>query len=122
MAAAQGPRAGRWSSSLSLTQQRLLPLDGVTAQVNNAAMWTVPISVLYSAGGASDSPLLRPFTTLWPASSHVTVNLPADVNASSWVILNAGHAGYYRVLYDPPVLRAIVSDLSRNASILAGTC
>jgi len=99
-------------------------------------LWTIPVATATAAN--------PDFTNLGPdfwIEKDVAVKVLNDYDASKWILVNAdgiGNSktlleprnqdqrflcpvppGYYRVLYDPPLLDLLLSQLSLNSSVIS---
>jgi len=86
----------------------------------NKQLWPLPLAVAYPRDG-DDRGGIETASMVLSATETVYVELPAPVNVDRWIKVNAGQAGYYRVLYDARVLHAMVKDLAATPTILPGT-
>ncbi len=90
---------------LKLSQRRFRYLDGDTTE---AQRWRIPIALRASVKrGLVEKHVLLD-------GDELTVPLPAPAD---WVILNAGGHGFYRVRYEPPLLKRLTGALPRLAPI-----
>jgi aminopeptidase N len=91
------------STSVTLDQRRFYN-DREKFQAPNDQLWQVPLC-LKSSTGAQKCELLT--------KKEQTFTLPG---CSTWVLANAGAAGYYRNGYQPDAVRALASDAERKLS------
>ena len=86
------------TAKLRLSQERFLPLG---SQGTSNQLWDIPVCVRYptASGDARQCTL----TT----SKTQTLTLAKARDCPAWVHANAGEAGYYRVLYERPVLESL---------------
>jgi len=85
---------GGWS--LELTQARFLPAG---AEAGTPAIWTIPVGIRTDRSA-------EPFYALLTEKS-ATFPIPGG-QRPSWILLNAGGSGYYRVAYETGQLAALV--------------
>ena len=88
------------STSVSVAQQRYY-FDRTKFEAPNDQLWEIPICLKGSATG-SGAPKCELLT-----KKEETFTLPG---CSTWVLGNAGAAGYYRVGYQPEAVRGLASD------------
>jgi len=88
------------STSVSVSQQRYY-FDRTKFEAPNDQLWEIPICLKGSATG-SGAPKCELLT-----KKEETFTLPG---CSTWVLGNAGAAGYYRVGYQPEAVRGLASD------------
>ena len=89
---------------VSLEQRRFL----IIPDPSDATVWKVPVQIRGKAGGRPlDSKLL-----LGRAPAVLPVDGPVE-----WVIANAGGHGFYRTLYDPALLTALLERLDELAPV-----
>ena len=108
---------GVLGASVTVTQERYfaIPTTGYTG----TSTWHVPLSVVFPAGNGVAS--TTAFSTMLNPQATSAVVLPASFNSTRWIKANAGQAGFYRVLYPTTMLRALVTDLLANTSLLDRT-
>src|SRR5579864_888088 len=87
------------STSVTLSQQRYY-FDRIKFAEPNDQLWQIPLCMKGSASG--DSPKCELLT-----KKEESFTLPG---CSKWVLANAGATGYYRVGYQPDVVRALAAD------------
>jgi aminopeptidase N len=94
------------STSISLWQQRYY-YDRAKFDVANEELWQVPLCLKGSATGkgAQKCEVLT--------KKEATFTLPG---CSTWVLANAGAAGYYRVGYQADTVRALANDAESKLS------
>lgn len=86
------------STNVTLSQQRYY-FDRSKFSESNDQVWQVPLCLKGSAGDTARCELLT--------KKEETFSLPG---CSTWVLGNAGAAGYYRVGYQPEVVHSMASD------------
>src|SRR6266566_3933100 len=86
------------SAKLQLSQERFLPLG---SQGTSNQLWDIPVCVKYPVAGSE----ARECTLT--TSKTQTLALGKARGCPTWVYANAGEAGYYRVLYEQPVLGSL---------------
>jgi aminopeptidase N len=87
------------STNVTLTQQRYY-FDRAKFQAPNDQLWEIPLCLRGSASGKDAKCELM-------TKKEETVTLPG---CSTWVLTNAGAAGYYRTAFPPDAVRALASD------------
>jgi len=93
------------SSNVKVTQQRYY-FDRAKFESPNDQLWQIPLCLKGSATtGAPKCELLT--------KKEESFTLPG---CSSWVLANAGATGYYRVGYEPDVVRALAHDAETKLS------
>jgi puromycin-sensitive aminopeptidase len=83
------------NNQIHLSQRRFLYSRGESDE-----RWQVPLNLRYSTGGTVDH------TRLLLTDSATTVGLPGQLD---WIVVNDGAWGFYRVRYDPPLLRRLTA-------------
>jgi len=104
---------------LAIRQSRFYASGQLDPSNPNKQLWPLPLAVAYPRDG-DDGSGIETASMVLAAAETVYVELPAPVNVDRWIKVNAGQAGYYRVLYDARVLHAMVNDLAATPSILPG--
>jgi aminopeptidase N len=87
------------STNVTLTQQRYY-FDRSKFQAPNDQLWEIPLCL---RGSASSKDAKCELMT----KKEETVTLPG---CSTWVLTNAGAAGYYRTAFSPDAVRALATD------------
>ena len=87
------------STNVTLTQQRYY-FDRSKFQAPNDQLWEIPLCLRGSASGKDAKCELM-------TKKEETVTLPG---CSTWVLTNAGAAGYYRTAFPPDAVRALATD------------
>jgi aminopeptidase N/puromycin-sensitive aminopeptidase len=93
------------STSVRLAQQRYY-FDRSKFEPGNDQLWQIPLCLRGSASGNGAKCELM-------TKKEETVTLPG---CSSWVLTNAGAAGYYRTAFQPDAVRALASDAETKLS------
>jgi aminopeptidase N len=86
------------STTVTLSQQRYY-YDRAKFETANDQLWQIPVCLKGSSGNSAKCELLT--------KKEAAFTLPG---CSTWVIANAGAAGYYHVGYQPDAVRAIAKD------------
>ncbi|WP_428266455.1 M1 family metallopeptidase [Haliangium sp.] len=95
--------------TLRLSQQHLVP---VGSAAGDERRWHVPVCAVYGDGDE----VRRQCTTL--SESEAEVVLDQARRCPRWLHANAGATGYYRVIYPPELLRALLGPARRRLSEL----
>ncbi|CAL8072264.1 unnamed protein product [Orchesella dallaii] len=90
------------ASNVTVTQEKYLTSGG--AGNEKKVKWFIPVSV-----ATTRFPNFDPEPEFWMRDNETTVSIRLPAN--SWIILNAGNTGFYRVLYDDELTNRITNQL-----------